>query len=539
VKKSQSKPKSTSIERTEWLRRLDGLSAGARRLAETAAAAIDRRQLADARRALVGAAALAPRHVEILRLQGVLEHLEGHYRDAVQTLRSALASSGDDALVLNNLGSALRADGQLDEALMAFRRATEIAPGLGAAWFNLGKTLKSHAAIADAEVALERAVEIMPGHVGARIVLGDIRKALGDIVGAAACYRRAAVLNPYSGQAWFSLANLKTVRFTDAEVASLSAAQHKTGLAEADRVALGFAWVKALEDAGQHEAAFRQLLAVNAAKRRQLDWDAGSFSAHVDALIREFPSARVAPCDDGTGREVIFVVSMPRSGSTLIEQILAAHPDVEGASELPDLPAVLDEESRRRARPFPAWASEAHARDWERLGARYLERTRRWTVRHPRFTDKGLANWQLVGAALDMLPGARVVVCRRDPVETCLSCFHQLFARGQEYSYSLDDLAAYWRDFDRLCRHWLQTRPGRIHELHYENLLSDPERVTRDLLGFCGLRFDEACLRFHESDRAVRTASAAQVREPLRRDTARAERYGAALDPLRQLLSGH
>lgn len=533
VKPGKSRP---DAERRAWLRRVAGLAPGIQHLLEKASAGIRNRQLPEARRALVSAMVLAPAHPEVLRLDGVLCHLEGRYGQAIESLEAALAALPEDALILNNLGSSLRGAGRMDEAVSAFRRATERAPGLAAAWFNLGKTLKAQASISDAKVALQRALDIAPRHLAARIVLGDVNKAIGDIPAAAAAYRQAIEMDPRAAQAWFSLANLKTVRFTDSERAQLMALKRQGGFSPDDRVALGFSLVKALEDDGQHEAAFAELCDANARKREHVVWDAKAHAARVDGMLSVFAGLPNLPEQGNRGQEVIFVVSLPRSGSTLTEQILSAHPEVEGASELPDLPMLIEEESRLRGRPFPQWVADADDADWQRLGNAYLQRTRRWHEQRPRFTDKGLANWLYVGAAVRMLPGARFVVCQRDPLETCLSCFHQLFARGQEYSYEINDMAAYWHDFDRLCRFWREQYANQVHVIRYEGLIADPEGTTRELLSACDLAYDPACLRFHESRRIVRTASAAQVRTPLRQNLARAHRYGDALTPLRQAL---
>jgi len=210
---------------------------------------------------------------------------------------------------------------------------------------------------------------------------------------------------------------------------------------------------------------------------------------------------------------------------------------IDGAGELQDLPAVLHAESARRGREFPKWVADTKPADWRRLGVEYLQRTARWRERRPRFTDKSPDNWRFIGAVMHMLPGARVVICQRDPVETCLACFRQMFVRGgQAFSYDLDDLAAYWRDFDRAARHWQTTYPDRVHMQSFEALVAHPEAQIRALLEFCGLAFDPACLKFHETQRNVATASAAQVREPLRRNGARAPAYGALLSPLRAAL---
>lgn len=530
-------PNIPSISKAKWRKRLSGLSPRAARMVEDAATWIDRRRLEDARRNLVAAFLLAPKHPEILRLQGVLNHLDGRYAEAVETLREALEAAPDDALICNNLGSALRANGDASAALEMFARATELDPELAAAWFNLGKTLKTQARPEKALPVLQRALELSPGHVPARIVLGDSLKALGQIDEAAKAFREALKLNPRNTQAWFSLANIKTVPLTLSEVAQLEQLLRERSISDEDRVRMGFSLAKALEDNCQYEKSFAALSEANRCKRRQEPWDAEKFSASIDAILEACALPPTASAPPTQGSEVIFIVSLPRSGSTLTEQILAAHPEIEGASELPDLPAVIKEESERRGVDFPAWFKDASADDWERMGKNYLERTKRWRLQRPRFTDKGLANWHAVGAALAMLPAARFVVCRRDPLETCLSCYVQLFARGQKFSYDINDLAAYWRDFDRLCRHWVSVYPNRVHDMVYETLLSDPEATTRDLLDFCGLTFDPACLRFHEVRRNVRTASAAQVLQPLRKDTARADRYGAALDEFRKALA--
>lgn len=514
--------------------RRSGLSAEVSRLLDQAGAHLDRRDAKSAAPLIAGALALAPDHPEVLRLAAVAAVLDGRADDAVAALRRALASQPNDALLHNNLGSALAAAGDSDGAIEAFRRASAIAPTLAAPWYNLGKTLKARGDSADADEALVRALALAPGHVSAHIVHGDNLKALGRIDEAAAAYRAAIARDPLAAHAWWGLANLKTVRFDAADVAALERAFSEH--AGYDRPALGFALAKAFEDQDRYADAFAVLETANALRRAQQPWDRARFEREVDAIVAAFSDiAPVTP--DSFGREVIFVVSPPRSGSTLVEQIIAAHPDVEGAGELPDLSIVIDEESRRRGRPFPAWVAEADAADWHRLGERYLERTARWRARRPRFTDKSLLNVPYVGAAAAMLPGARFVDCRRDPLETALSCWRQWFAQGQAWSYAIDDIGAFWRGHERLLALWHAHVPSALHTLVHETLVAEPEASVRELLDFCGLAFDPACLAFHRSERSVRTASAAQVRQPLRRDTGRADRYGALLDPLRRALA--
>jgi hypothetical protein len=234
---------------------------------------------------------------------------------------------------------------------------------------------------------------------------------------------------------------------------------------------------------------------------------------------------------------MIFIVSLPRSGSTLIEQILAAHAQVDAGDERNDVFNVIEGESRRRKQPLAQWAPRATTDDWQRLGEDYLARSRRWRGTAPRATDKLPGNWLWLGAIAAMLPGARIIDCRRDRLETAWSCFCHLFRIGtQDFSFDFASIAAFAGDYDRAMAKWNALYPTMIRAQSYENLVADTEAQTRELLAFCGLEFDPACLRFWEARRSVRTASAAQVREPMRRDTARADKYGALLDPLRKEL---
>lgn len=254
-----------------------------------------------------------------------------------------------------------------------------------------------------------------------------------------------------------------------------------------------------------------------------------------DAFSHSLP----APLDVTLGQEVIFIVCLPRSGSTLTEQTLASHPQVDGADEVQVLPQILIEESGRRGQAFHDWVRSATAEDWQRLGHEYLARTRRWRGDRSRFTDKNVDNWAFVGAALAMLPGARVVNSRRDPLETCFALYRQLFGNGSvHYGYDLDGIVDYYGGYARLSRLWQQRHPPQYFDHDYEALQSDPEAQVRRLRDFCGPPFDPACLAFHQTSRNVLTISAAQVRQPSRRDTERSTRYGGKLDLLRAASRG-
>ncbi|MBS0557864.1 MAG: sulfotransferase [Proteobacteria bacterium] len=514
--------------------RLAGLTPAAAQCIVATAHALEAGRPDDAARALAGALASHPEHPEALRLEAGIFTLRGQHAQAAAAMQRALAQRPHDALYHNTYGNVLADAGEFDAAIAALRRACELKPDFAAAWYNLGIVLVRCVRYREAEAALRRALAIDPRNAGARAQLADALKVAGDNDAAIAEYRKVLAAHPGAGMAWWGLANIKTVPLTMADVESLRAALHDARAGDDDRIAMGFALARALDDQGRPGESLQALAQANAIARRRRTWDAASFDAHLatmDAVL-----ARASGADDpALGGHVIFVVGLPRSGTTLAEQILASHSQVEGAGELPDLTLTLNEESRRRGAPFAQWAATLAPADWSRLGRRYLERTAYWCERKPRFVDKMPNNWIQIGAIRAMLPAARIVVCRRDALETCLSCYRQHFA-GNDWTRDFADLAAYWHAFDRTARAW-QVRCPRSLRLHdYEALVAEPATQIRELLDFCGLPFEEACLRFHESARAVRSPSAAQVRQPLRADTARAGDYGALLDPLRVAL---
>ncbi len=491
-----------------------------------------------AKQVLERALALAPGVADAWRMMAAAQRALGLHSEAVGSLRRALEINPDEAMAHLGLGITLHRCGKPDEALSAFERACELEPKSAACWFNLGNALKLRGQHAERACdALERALSIDPGHIGARLTLAEAQTMLGRTDEAIGNYRDVLRRQPSNHQAWMGLANIKTEPFTAAQAAQLDRLLRDADPSSEAAIMLGFALSRALEDRGDYGAAFTALRKANASMRRTLQWDATSESAEVDAIGQAFarqPRQQGSTAD--RGHDVIFIVSMPRSGSTLVEQILASHPQVEGGGELLDLQQVLQGESARRGKPLAHWVVDASASDWARLGDQYLQRTGSLRSSRPRSTDKNLLNWKLVGPALAMLPGAHVVNIRRDPLQTCLGCFRQLFRTGNPFSYDLDEMAAYWHLHDRLCRHWRQLYPRRFLDIQYEALVARPEVEIRRLLAFCGLPFDPACLDFHKTQREIRTASAVQVRQPLLRNTALSKYYGEALAPLRALL---
>jgi tetratricopeptide (TPR) repeat protein len=516
--------------------RIEDLPPRAQRLAARGERWIERREFAFAEQALREALALAPAHAEVLRLLAVTLHVRQRYPEAIELLRRAAAAKPDDALIQNNLGSALAEAGDMDGAIAAFGSAAALSPEIPTSWLNLGKAYEATLRHDEAEAAYARAIAVDPDGFPAHVQRGNALRTAGRIDEAAASYRQALALQPVSAEAWAGLAGLDASRLDDADLASLRALYARNDLTTTSHCLAGLAYALALEANGDYQAAFDTTLAVQAIRRRQNRWDAAGASRIADDIARAFATPAAGAADGTLGHEVVFFVGMPRSGSTLAEQILAAHRDVEGAGELNALPMIVREESVRRGVDFPEWVGAATPDDWSRLGRDYLARTARFRTDAARSTDKNLQNWQLVGAILAMLPGARIVDCRRDPLEASWSALKLQFGNALPFACGIDEIASWRRDYEKLMAHWDAIAPGAVLHFDHEALLADPEARIRALLDFCGLPFDAACLAFHAAERDVHTASAAQVRAPLMRDTARAARYGAVLDPLRTAL---
>jgi tetratricopeptide (TPR) repeat protein len=377
----------------------------------------------------------------------------------------------------------------------------------------------------------ERAIELYsalltgtPDDAEVHLSIAHAQKTLGRPSEAIESYRRAADCRPQFGDAYWSLANLKTYRFTDAEISRLRLAQQTPAGEAADRYHLAVALAKALEDRGEFAESFRHYELGNALKRAESDYRSDIMERNarqqMELLTGEFFANRAgwgAPAPDP-----IFIIGLPRSGSTLLEQILASHTKVEGTYELANVAQMVRKLRGRDPDPdhplYPAVLTRMSAEDFQRLGEKYLADTRVYRTHKPFFIDKMPNNFRHAGFIHLMLPNARIIDARREPMACCFSNLKQLFAQGQEFSYSIDDIARYYRDYLELMRHWDRVLPGRILRIQYEDVVGDLETHVRRLLDFCGLDFEPQCIEFHQTRRSVRTASSEQVRQALYRD---------------------
>ncbi len=514
------------------IRQLDRRAAEALR---SAVAAYGARRLAEASERVFAARVVAPAHPEPMLWQARIERANGRLGDARSTIAQAVAIRPDDPMILLESARLAFEDGDVEAAGPALAAALERTGGRAEDLAAVAEVADSQGDHAIALAAADRILGQRADAATARLWAARSLTALGRIPEAAEHYRAIVRRTPGHAGAWWALADLKTIRLDEAEISALERQWRVGEGPPAERALLGFALGQALEPWGRHDQAFEVLSAANAIVRGFEPWSPDAFHARVEATLAAYDPPPAGAGQQGT--EVVFLVGLPRSGSTLVEQVLAGHPSIEGASELPALDQVLAEESARRRKPHPAWAREASSEDWTRLGERYLALTRRWRRRRPISTDKLPENWLHVGAIRAMLPGARIIDCRRDPLENAWSCFRQRFAPGRvSWAQDFGWIAGYLAEARRFGERMAALHPSHYRVQALEALVEAPESEARALFAFLGLEFDPRCLETHRTERAVRTASAAQIRQPMRMPESRARGYGARLDPLRRAI---
>lgn len=491
-----------------------------------AAALLNEGRLAPAEQMLRDHLKRSPNDVAAIRMLAELGTRLGRYQDAEHLLSRALELAPDFAPARYNLALVLHRRNRSVAALPHLEHLLAEEPN-NPGYLSLKAASLSHVGeYAAAAELYARVLSDFPNQPKAWMSYGHALKTLGRRADSEAAYLRAIALSPALGEAWWSLANLKTFVFSSQQIEAMRTALADSGALNAeDRFHLAFALGKALEDAGDAAGAFAHYAQANALRREQLDYRAEETTDHLRRSVATFtPSFLHARAGWGhAAPDPIFIVGLPRAGSTLIEQILASHSAVEGTHELPDVIALASRLGGRKRTHDPTRYPEAladlSAEDCAALGREYLERTRvqRKTDR-PRFIDKMPNNFQHVGLIHLMLPNATIIDARRHPLGCCFSGFKQHFARGQAFTYSLEDLGHYYRDYVALMAHFDTVLPSRIHRVFYETMVESFEAEVRALLGACGLPYEPACLRFFENDRAVRTASSEQVRRPIYSD---------------------
>ncbi|MEZ5681516.1 MAG: sulfotransferase [Erythrobacter sp.] len=511
---------------------------------------------------------------EMIAIAGALH--DGELQQAEGLLRQRLAAQPTDAAAIRMMAELAARIGRLPDSEKLLRRALELSPGFTAARANLANVLYKQSRYEEAARVLDEVLERDPANPGNRNLMaatlgrigdydealklygeltetfpdhaklqmsyGHMLKTVGRQEDGVAAYRRALATQPDLGEVWWSLANLKTVEFTEEDVAAMEAAL-EGGPAHEDALHLHFALGKAYADRSEAEAAFRHYARGNALRSEELAYQPEEITRQVDRMIEVLTPAFLAE-HEGVGYpapDPIFILGLPRAGSTLLEQILSSHSQVEGTMELPDIPAMAMREARKSGgdlRDWPDAVADMDKAQFAELGAEFLDRTRvQRKTGKPFYIDKLPNNWSYAGFIHLILPNARIVDARRHPMDCCFSNFRQHFAKGQGFSYSLDHIGRYYADYVRAMDHYDAVLPGRIHRVIHEQLLDDPEAEVRALLDYLGLPFEESCLEFHRNTRAVRTASSEQVRRPINRDgVGQWEPYREWLGPLEAAL---
>jgi tetratricopeptide (TPR) repeat protein len=486
-----------------------------------------------------------PTDVAALRMLAEVAARLRRYPDAQALLERCLelapsfeAARHNYATVLNRQGKAAAALPQVEQLLASDPRNPGYRNLKAAILANVGD-------YAGSARIYEEVLQQFPQQPKVWMSYGHSLKTSGRLADAVAAYRRAIAMGPNLGEAYWSLANLKTYRFSAADVLAMRNALARDDLSEEDRLHFEFSLGKALEDEASYEQSFTHYAKGNRIRRKSHPYSTEqnlSFVRRSQALFtREFFAARA-----GSGAEAgdpIFILGLPRAGSTLLEQILASHSLVEGTMELPDVPQIARELAARNGRAgdeaaFFQVVADLTSAELRALGERYLDGTRflRKTDA-PFFIDKMPNNCLYVGLIHLILPNARIIDARRHPLACCFSCFKQHFARGQNFTYGLEDLGRYYRDYVELMAHFDAVLPGRVHRIFYEAMVADTDAEVRRLLAHCRLPFEQGCLRFYENERAVRTASSEQVRQPIFREAVDHWRhYERWLEPLKAAL---
>jgi tetratricopeptide (TPR) repeat protein len=485
-----------------------------------------------------------------------VEYLDAERTDeAVDAFRTVLKASPENVNAMRYLAiTYLQRNEKLEDAEALLRRATQLAPDFFDAWLALGSVLKERRKFMDTIAAYQQAVELQAdnaeawGGLGSAYAVamypdksaeafakaialnpkmpyalssqGHVLKTLGDQAGALESYRAAIRIRPEFGEVYWSMANLKTFRFEEEEVGAMLQQLESDNLTESEDIHFRFALGKAMEDNKDYDEAWRFYHSGNERQRMTVKHEALEMENRHTAIKavfnREFLQERADHGYDAS--DPILIVGLPRSGSTLVEQILASHSQVEGTSELPILGKLAESIGQYRTDgiSYPEAAIDLRRKDWRAYGEQYIEESQRHRATdRPFFTDKLPNNFTQVGLLHLILPNAKVINARRHPFDSCLGSYKQVFGAGQNFTYDMLDLAHYYQQYDAMMKHWNEVLPGKVLDVHYEETVTDLEHQVRCILDHCGLPFEQGCVDFHQTDRAVNTASSEQVRQPI------------------------
>jgi len=462
-----------------------------------------------------------PANVNAMR-QLAVSYWQGKKRldDAEALLRRATQAAADFTGAWLTLGALLMETNKYMDAIAAYKKATELQPGTAQAWVGLGNAYGRAMYPEKAVQAFEKAIAINDDTPGVLSAYAWELKTIGDQGAALRAYRQAVKAKPTFGQAYWSMANLKVFKFDDDEIEAMLEQVERGFLKEGEDIHFRFALGKAMEDKGDFSRAWHFYHTGNERQRMTVEYEPHEMEGR-QAAMRSVFDQQLLNERAGVGYDApdpIFIVGLPRSGSTLVEQILASHSQVEGTSELPVLGKIAESIGRYRTDGirYPEAVRDLRDKDLRAYGKQYIEESQRHRATDkPLFTDKLPNNFPLMGFAHLILPNAKIINARRHPFDSCLGAYKQLFGHGQNFTYDMLDLAYYYQQYDTTMKHWHKVLPGKVLDVHYEETVADLESQVRRILEHCGLPFEESCMRYHETERAVKTASSEQVRQPI------------------------
>ena len=485
---------------------------------------------------------LLPNHPMLLNNLGNALELQDEIEQAIGWYNKAITQ--DPAYVAShiNLGNALGRQGRFEEAVSAYKYAIKTNPGFLQAYYYLGRLLVELNELDEAVINFKKVIQIDPGHKYANKRLANVLGDLGQLDEAVSSYRKAIDIDPEYAEAYRSLSNLKIFAEFDDDIHVMESLYASESISDEQKMHLAFGLGKAYEDLGDYKKSMQLILRATRLKRASFDYSISKEEELFSKIKSTFPTDFFSN-REGMGnpdKTPIFILGMPRSGTSLVEQILASHPDVFGAGELVDLSNLIkkyfiaDSSSQNSQRIVDLGTAASGD-----LGKEYIAGIRKYSKISKHITDKMPHNFLYIGLIRTILPNARVIHCTRDPMDNCLSILKNYFISGHEYSYDLTELGQFYSLYLDLMQYWRNALPGFIYDLSYEQLVADQENQIRQLIDYCDLPWDAACLDFHKTRRKVKTASKAQVRRPIYKDSVKlAKRYEKQLEPLRVAIYG-
>jgi len=477
-------------------------------------------------------------NIDALRFMGILAFKSGNHDIAEAMLTKALKLDPTYSLVWANLAQVFSVTGQLDKAKKSFKNILNMEPKNGLIWAEYGTVLTKLANYKEGKDAYLKALEFKPNSPRVHLSLGHVYKTMGEIDNSIDSYKNTIIQNNLSGEAYWSLANLKTYSFSKNEIKDMEETL-KGDMSDIERSQMHFALGKAYEVKKDFDKSFTNYYEGNKVKKGLIKYSSDDTSDNTKRILEFFNQENIQNLakSSTSNRDPIFVLGMPRSGSTLVDQIISSHSKVDGTQELPNIIKIAAELNTNNQNNYPEVLRELDDSKLSKLGKDYILETAWARNSAPFFVDKMPNNFIHIGLIKTILPNAKIIDTRRDPMDTCFSCFKQFFARGQLFTYSLEDLGNYYTDYIRAMDHWHNIYGKDIFTVHYDNVINKTEDTIRELIDYCNLPFEQECLEFYKSSRPVKTPSAEQVRQPIYKSGLNYwKNYEEHLSPLKKII---